>query len=325
MTGSNEKSKISTEPTFDPMLYASILHIGLSYIRKVNYNHDKWLAMMTSEFEMRGFGEILKTYVGSVWVTIHEWISCINSARYDKEVVIDLSLKIYALLSQKMVKSFIDVVKFFIEFPDSEEEARYIYRNQDLIRFMYAGIEQYFKEHTKIENGSEKTLVAKEKTMKKTDSRKKTLSRKAAPPKTEELPVQEIPSPVKIVYQKDMGLINLSDSKGILVSLIRNALEQKFLAIQRVSKGKNGSWKADGGKVWLPFGKMKDVVELIAYAYDEGVKAGWDNDYEPQPMNIQQGNIINFATEKPALRELELRSEDPSIYQVALFRDDKKQ
>ena len=73
--------------------------------------------------------------------------------------------------------------------------------------------------------------------------------------------------------------------------------------------------------MWLPFKEIKDIGNLIAHAYNEGLKAGWGNDYEPQPMTFPQGSVPVETKKKPAIRELELVSEDTSLYRMSLFDD----
>ena len=135
--------------------------------------------------------------------------------------------------------------------------------------------------------------------------------------------MRKSPSALHITYCKNIGLIELSDIKAISVSLIRNALEQKFLAIEKISKTKSGerSSKKDSG-VWILFHKMEEVGNLIAYAYNEDLKAGWTNIYEPQPMTVTQGNIPVKSKRQPAIRELKLVSDDASLYQTRLFDND---
>ena len=150
----------------------------------------------------------------------------------------------------------------------------------------------------------------------KSDKKKSSVSKSTLKEETTKITT---PSALHITYRKNIGLIELSDSKAISVSLIRNALEQKFLAIEKISKTKTGEWSAkkDSG-VWIPFHNMEEVGNLIAYAYNEGVKAGWNNNYEPQPMNIPSSTPVS---ETPALRELHLVSE---CAQINLFDSDKK-
>ena len=67
---------------------------------------------------------------------------------------------------------------------------------------------------------------------------------------------------------------------------------------------------------------MADIGDIIAHAYNEGVKAGWTNTYEPQPMTFPQGSVPIEPKPKPAIRELKLVSEDDSLHQISLFDDD---
>lgn len=192
---------------------------------------------------------------------------------------------------------------------------------------IYCKYKEYFEGISEIT--FEKISLDKESPMNKTNSKKKTSTKKAtgnkksstrkAEPTLEEILQEETPSPLKLTYYKRIGLIELSESNAISVALLRNALDKKYLSIQKATRTKNGDWKDSKGN-WIPFEKMEEVLDLINYAYNEGVKAGWHNTYDPQPMTVQKSNIQSNPNEKPALRELTLvNKDDSSPYQRTLF------
>ena len=91
-------------------------------------------------------------------------------------------------------------------------------------------------------------------------------------------------SPITIIADIPMGTVELSENKAISVSLVRNALQQDYLAICRMQRSKNSDeWKPKSA-IWLPFSNMDKISEIINYAYKEGLKLGWGNTYQPQSI-----------------------------------------
>ena len=94
----------------------------------------------------------------------------------------------------------------------------------------------------------------------------------------------EKPSPITIIADIPMGTLKLSETKAISVSLVRSALQQDYVAICRMQRSRNSDeWKTTKA-IWLPFSNMDKIIEIINYAYKEGLKLGWGNTYQPKPL-----------------------------------------
>ena len=77
----------------------------------------------------------------------------------------------------------------------------------------------------------------------------------------------------------EVGMLELPDSKGIRVALIRSA-GKRYVAINRMYKSKTeGVWKHRNA-LWLPYDKSYHIAGLIKLAYIEGLKHHWDQPYE---------------------------------------------
>lgn len=114
---------------------------------------------------------------------------------------------------------------------------------------------------------------------------RKTTTRK----KTAEKPAIVIDEDIEI------GMLELPDSKGIRVALIRSA-GKRYVAINRMYKSKTeGVWKHRNA-IWLPYDKSYNIAGLIKLAYIEGLKRHWDQPYEEPaatPTGIRLGPRLN--------------------------------
>ena len=88
------------------------------------------------------------------------------------------------------------------------------------------------------------------------------------------------PSPIKIVTDIFMGQVDLSETQAISVALIRNELQQEFVAVRRMYRSKSSdNWKSQD-KIWLPFKNMYEICNVLINAFSEGSKLGWGNNYQ---------------------------------------------
>ena len=117
----------------------------------------------------------------------------------------------------------------------------------------------------------------------------------------------EKPSLITIIADIPMGTVELSETKAISVSLVRNALQQDYVAICRMQRSKNNDeWKPRNA-IWLPFSNMDKIIEIINYAYKEGLKLGWGNTYQSKPLIYRLNNDESATNEpKKELAPLEL-------------------
>lgn len=130
-----------------------------------------------------------------------------------------------------------------------------------------------------------------------------------------------------IVIDEDIevGMLELPDSKGIRVSLIRSA-GKRYIAINRMYKSKTeGVWKHRNA-LWLPFDKSYNIAGLIKLAYIEGLKRHWDQPYEtPKAEPTSREDIQAAITEtQAALEHLKhcLKQDEQEAYidqQLSLF------
>ena len=108
-----------------------------------------------------------------------------------------------------------------------------------------------------------------------------------------------------IVIDEDIevGMLELPDSKGIRVALIRSA-GKRYVAINRMYKSKTeGVWKHRNA-LWLPYDKSYNIAGLIKLAYIEGLKRHWDQPYEePAATPTSREDIQAAITEAQAALE----------------------
>lgn len=108
-----------------------------------------------------------------------------------------------------------------------------------------------------------------------------------------------------IVIDEDIevGMLELPDSKGIRVALIRSA-GKRYVAINRMYKSKTeGIWKHRNA-LWLPYDKSYNIAGLIKLAYIEGLKRHWDQPYEePAATPTSREDIQAAITETQAALE----------------------
>lgn len=108
-----------------------------------------------------------------------------------------------------------------------------------------------------------------------------------------------------IVIDEDIGIgmLELPDSKGIRVALIRSA-GKRYVAINRMYKSKTeGIWKHRNA-LWLPYDKSYHIAGLIKRAYIEGLKRHWDQPYEePAAKPTRREDIQAAITETQAALE----------------------
>lgn len=135
-----------------------------------------------------------------------------------------------------------------------------------------------------------------------------------------------------IVIDEDIevGMLELPDSKGIRVALIRSA-GKRYVAINRMYKSKTeGIWKHRNA-LWLPYDKSYNIAGLIKLAYIEGLKRHWDQPYEePAATPTSREDIQAAITETQAALEhlkhcLKQDKQEASIdQQLSLFEKLKK-
>lgn len=135
-----------------------------------------------------------------------------------------------------------------------------------------------------------------------------------------------------IVIDEDIeiGMLELPDSKGIRVALIRSA-GKRYVAINRMYKSKTeGVWKHRNA-LWLPYDKSYNIAGLIKLAYIEGLKRHWDQPYEePAATPTSREDIQAAITETQAALEhlkhcLKQDKQEANIdQQLSLFEKLKK-
>lgn len=135
-----------------------------------------------------------------------------------------------------------------------------------------------------------------------------------------------------IVIDEDIevGMLELPDSKGIRVALIRSA-GKRYVAINRMYKSKTeGVWKHRNA-LWLPYDKSYHIAGLIKRAYIEGLKRRWDQPYEaPAAKPTSREDIQAAITETQAALEhlkhcLKQDEQEANIdQQLSLFEKLKK-
>ncbi len=127
----------------------------------------------------------------------------------------------------------------------------------------------------------------------------------------------EKPSPITVVADILMGTVELNETKAISVSLVRNALQQDYIAICRMQRSKNNDeWKPKSA-IWLPFSNMDKIIEIINHAYKEGLKIGWGNTYQAKPLIYRFSG--DEATSNEPTKESELFRLKPDATQNHLF------
>lgn len=149
---------------------------------------------------------------------------------------------------------------------------------------------------------------------------RKTTTRK----KTAEKPAIVIDEDIEI------GMLELPDSKGIRVALIRSA-GKRYIAIKRMYKSKTeGIWKHRNA-LWLPYDKSYHIAGLIKRAYIEGLKRHWNQPYEePAAEPTSREDIQAAITETQAALEhlkhcLKQDEQEANIdQQLSLFEKLKK-
>ena len=149
---------------------------------------------------------------------------------------------------------------------------------------------------------------------------RKTMTRK----KTAEKPTIVIDEDIEV------GMLELPDSKGIRVALIRSA-GKRYVAINRMYKSKiEGIWKHRNA-LWLPYDKSYNIAGLIKLAYIEGLKRHWDQPYEePAAAPTSREDIQAAITETQAALEhlkhcLKQDKQEANIdQQLSLFEKLKK-
>ena len=91
-------------------------------------------------------------------------------------------------------------------------------------------------------------------------------------------------SPVTVITDIPMGKVELSETQAISVALIRNELQQEFVAVRRMYRSNsNDKWKTQD-KIWLPFKNMYEICSVLINAFGEGNKLGWGNTYQSTPL-----------------------------------------
>lgn len=135
-----------------------------------------------------------------------------------------------------------------------------------------------------------------------------------------------------IVIDEDIevGMLELPDSKGIRVALIRSA-GKRYVAINRMYKSNTeGIWKHRNA-LWLPYDKSYNIAGLIKLAYIEGFKRHWDQPYEePAATPTSREDIQAAITETQAALEhlkhcLKKDKQEANIdQQLSLFEKLKK-
>ena len=311
MKSTDKKSPV-TNPVFDSKLYALSFEIGGIYVQRGFNKYSDWSAQM-----IQSVGEEIKPWLSSIWEALK---NIPEGSKFNEEQFSAFSKIIGYWIQEGKAKNYDETISLFYEEFEKEDVEKF----EPVIKVAYAGIKKFFEENQIPIAESPKEEVKKMSktpaTNKKNNGKRKSSNRKTE--SKEEPSKSKKPSALDITYRKNMGLIELSESKAISVSLIRNALEQKFLAIEKISKTKSGEWssKKDSG-VWIPFHTMEKVGNLIAYAYSEGEKAGWANTYEPQPMTLPQGSVPIDNVQQPAIRELKLEVQGSP--QIKLFDEDK--
>lgn len=135
-----------------------------------------------------------------------------------------------------------------------------------------------------------------------------------------------------IVIDEDIevGMLELPDSKGIRVALIRSA-GKRYVAVNRMYKSKTeGIWKHRNA-IWLPYDKSYNIAGLIKLAYIEGLKRHWDQPYEePAATPTSREDIQAAITETQASLEhlkhcLKQDKQEANIdQQLSLFEKLKK-
>ncbi|MBR3050133.1 MAG: hypothetical protein IKN16_04815 [Selenomonadaceae bacterium] len=124
-------------------------------------------------------------------------------------------------------------------------------------------------------------------------------------------------SPLTVIADIPMGKVELSETQAISVALIRNELQQEFVAVRRMYRSKNtDKWKTQD-KIWLPFKNMYELCSVLINAYDVGNKLGWGNTYKTEPL-IFAFNKNESSTANQRAEPLELK---PCLSQIGLFND----
>ena len=117
--------------------------------------------------------------------------------------------------------------------------------------------------------------------------------------------IDSSPSPLTVITDIPMGKVELSETQAISVALIRNELQQEFVAVRRMYRSKSGDkWKVQD-KIWFPFKNMYEVCAILINAFSEGNKLGWGNTYQSTPLTYafkrSESSHDNRNAESPPL------------------------
>ncbi|WP_110953072.1 hypothetical protein [Anaerosinus massiliensis] len=105
-------------------------------------------------------------------------------------------------------------------------------------------------------------------------------------------PTKEAQKPTFTVEEEiPIGNLLLSDTQAISVSLVRNK-GNRYVSIKRMYKTKNNdSYKPKSG-IWIPFEETNNIISLLMYSYDEGIKAHWDEPaITPEEISIKSDGL----------------------------------
>ena len=109
-------------------------------------------------------------------------------------------------------------------------------------------------------------------------------------------------SSLTIIKEYKIGVVELSETQAIEISIIINAELKSFVYIRRIYRTKiDDEWKqGKSGGIWLPFTEMHNICDVLIHAYDEGLKMGLDNIYKPagtiyHSKKDKTGSFENFS------------------------------
>ena len=147
----------------------------------------------------------------------------------------------------------------------------------------------------------------------------KTVAKKLKGKSSQKRKIASATSPLTVITDIPMGKVELSETQAIAVALIRNELQQEFVAVRRMYRSKSGdNWKAQD-KIWLPFKNMYEVCSVLINAFSEGNKLGWGNTYQSTPLIYGLNNDKCLSDEKE--QEISSLKLTPLNLQFQLFDD----
>ena len=88
------------------------------------------------------------------------------------------------------------------------------------------------------------------------------------------MPKTQKKEPFSVDENIDIGLVPLSESQGVKISLVSKNGEH-YISITRMYKTKaDNKWNPKSG-TWIPFNAANDIMTKVYEAYETGLKLNW--------------------------------------------------